>query len=366
MQAPHEKISNHTGKVSAQLETEFKRLYEGGESTYSIAGKFGFDANTVCYHLKKLEVKLRSRYEAMKLGMERGRVKTPAVPHQVMPTSSKLTPEKAYILGVLAGDGFIVYHPGRQYKMYKVALETVDEEFADEFSRCLYLTYGITPSKRIIVEKHHGRKNRYHVALHCKAACEDLLRYGLFGTRRWSVPDAVKTALPDVKASYLRGFFDSEGGVSVKGYAIYLSSVCAQGVYGVSVLLADFGIPARVKQPLEKNFCLLKIQRRQSISLFAKLVGFTIKRKKEALWQLLCKYKFFKTPTSRVLELDPEILRLRGLGLKYREIAEKLNLGFRTVWRHVNERNTLRNISCPVASSCNVVVAARRGDLDGV
>jgi hypothetical protein len=138
-----ERIYNREEKVDPRLGAEFKRLYEKGESTYSIGEKFGLDAETVRCHLKKLEVKLRNRYKAMKLGLESGRVKTPAVPHQVLPTSSKLTPEKGYILGVLAGDGFIVYHLSRQYKMYKVALETVDKEFADEFSRCLYLTYGI-------------------------------------------------------------------------------------------------------------------------------------------------------------------------------------------------------------------------------
>jgi len=252
--------------------------------------------------------------------------------------SSKLTPEKAYILGVLAGDGFLVYHQGRQYKMYKVALETVDEEFANEFSKCLYLTYGVIASKRIIVEKRPGRKDRYHVALHCKAACEDLLRCGSFGTRKWDIPEGVKTAPLDIKASYLKGFFDSEGGVSVERYVIYAASVCARGLYGVSVLLADFGIPTRIKQPAGKNFCLLKIQRRQSISLFAKHVGFTIKRKKEALSRLLTSYKFFVTPHTEVLKLVPEIYRLRNMGLTYQEIAGKLNLGFRTVWRHLNPR----------------------------
>jgi translation initiation factor 5B len=193
------------------------------------------------------------------------------------------------------------------------------------------------PSKRIIVEKHPRRTDRYHVALHCKAACEDLLRYGSFGTRKWNVPEAVRTAPPDVKASYLKGFFDSEGGVSVRGYVIYATSVCAHGLHGVSMLLADFGIPTRIKQPLGKNFCLLKIQRRQSISLFAGYVGFTIKRKKKALQRLLSGYKFFMTPPAEVLKLEPEMQRLRDLGLTYREIAEKTNLGYRTVWRHLNK-----------------------------
>lgn len=340
MQTPTENVNSHERKVmSTQLKADFKSLYENGESTYSIAEKTGFNAETIRLYLKKLGVKLRCRREAMKLGLGKGRVKLLTMPHHLLPTFSKDTPEKAYILGVLAGDGFLVYcQEGKRYRMYKVALETIDEEFANEFLTCLHLTYGITPSKRKIVEKHPGRKDRYHIALHCKAACEDLLKYDLFGTRRWNVPEAVKSAPLDVKASYLRGFFDSEGGVSVKGHVIYTASVCAPGLRGIWGLLTDFGITAKIKQPFGKNFCLLKIFGRLPISLFAKHVGFTINRKKEALHRLLANYKFFITPPNEVLKLEPEMQRLRGLGFKYREIAEKTGLGYRTVWRHLNPR----------------------------
>ncbi len=335
----NENSSNRKRRFAeAQLEADLRRLYENGESTYSIAEKISVSAETVRRHLKKLGVKLRCRREAMKLAFEKGRKKPPTMPHQVLPTSLKLTPEKAYILGVLAGDGFLVYcGEGKPYRMYKVALETVDEEFADEFRRCLYLIYGIMPTIRKIVEKHPGRKDRYHVAIHCKAACEDLLKYGSFGTRKWNVPEDVKSAPLDMKASYLRGFFDSEGGVDTKGWVIYAASVCAQGLYGISMLLSDFGTIARIKQPLGKNYHVLKIYGRLPISLFAKHVGFTINRKKEALKQLLANYRRFITSPNEVLKLEPEMWRLRGLGLTYREIAEKLNLGYRTVWRHLNE-----------------------------
>lgn len=338
MQTPTE--NNQERKVmNTQLKACLKSLYENGESTYSAAEKTGFSAETIRLYLKKVGVKLRCRHKAMKLGLGKGRVKLPTMPHQLSPTFSKDTPEKAYILGVLAGDGFLVYcQEGKQYRMYKVALETIDEEFANEFLKCLYLTYGITPVKRKIIEKRPRRKDRYHVALHCKAACEDLLKYDSFGTRRWNVPETVKTAPLNVKTSYLRGFFDSEGGVSVKGRVIYVASVCAQGLHDISMLLTDFGITARIKQPFGKNFCLLKICDRSSISLFAKHVGFTINRKNEALRLLLANYKFFKTPPDKVLKLKSEMQRLRSLGLTYKEIAEKTNLGYRTIWRHLKEK----------------------------
>jgi hypothetical protein len=75
----------------------------------------------------------------------------------------------------------------------QIGLETIDKEFADEFQRCLYFTYGITPAKKKLVEKHLGWRDKYSVRLCCKAACEDLLAYGIsFKKEKWRVSPAIK------------------------------------------------------------------------------------------------------------------------------------------------------------------------------
>lgn len=59
--------------------------------------------------------------------------------------SKELTKEKAYILGVLCGDGYIRV----QRHSYLVGLDVCDEDFVDEFIKCFNKTYSIFPSKRI-------------------------------------------------------------------------------------------------------------------------------------------------------------------------------------------------------------------------
>jgi DNA-binding CsgD family transcriptional regulator len=334
MRALDKNINRVKKFVDTQTAIEFKHLYENGESTCSIARKFGYGDNTVNKHLRNLGVKLRTKREAIKLGIKNGRIKLPRrFPRCILPTSSKLTTEKAYALGVLAGDGSIDYCPKR--KRYTISLGVIDKEFADEFERCLHFTYGITPKKRRLIRKHAKRSDVYLIRLNSRAACEDLLGYGSFKEREWNMPQAVNVAPPDVKGSYLKGFFDSEGCVDMTHRLIYGSSSNLPGLQSLSTLLTEFGIKTKIWRGGEGTFNLA-ISGRQFVELFAKHVGFTIKRKEQRLKQILVSYKPWLTPPTRVLELEPEMRRLRDLGLTYREIAEKVNLGTMTVWNHLN------------------------------
>ncbi len=320
--------------VPAALAKEFVLLYNGGESSHSIANKFDIDHKTVLDHLYTAGTKIRSKSEAIKVGLAKGRVKSVAKPHVIPQHSKNLTREKAYILSVLAGDGWLDSSPN--VRRYQIGLETIDEEFADEFRRCLYATYGIIPSKKKLAEKHPGWSDKYCVKLCCKAACEDLLSYSSFKGNEWNVPHAIKTAPLDIKTSYLRGFFDSEGSVDINSQRVSGTSACLPGLCGISELLTDFGIKSKVIQSSKKSVYNLRTCGRASVELFARYVGFTINRRKEKLQQLLASYKLWTTPPSDVLKLEPEMRRLRNLGLTYEEIAEKLNLGVITVWRHLN------------------------------
>jgi len=180
---------------------KFELLYKSGESSHSIAKKFNIDHKTVLHHLHLSNTRIRSKSESVKLGLIKGRVKLPTEPH-VLPSSSKeLTPEKAYVLSVVAGDGYI----SAKKRVYQIVLQTTDEEFADEFQLCLYLTYGLTSSKKKIVEKQPGWKNKYQIRLCCKAACNDLLSYGVsFRKENWRVPQAVQNDSQEAKSRYLK------------------------------------------------------------------------------------------------------------------------------------------------------------------
>lgn len=323
--------------VTVELAREFVSLYNNGESSHSIAKKFDVDHKTVLDHLYAAGVTIRSKSESIKIGLAKGRVRPIAKPH-VLPSSSKnLTRAKAYIFGVLAGDGWLSYFPDAG--IYQIGLETIDEEFADEFRRCLRSTYEVTPSKKKLVEKHPGWSDKHCTRLCCKAACEDLLSYGVpFRQDVWLVPPAIKNASPDIQASYLKGFFDSEGSVETNGQRIKGTSSRLLGLEEISALLRNLGIKAKIIRQSKNDAYDVRIQDRASVELFAKYVGFTINRRKEKLQLLLASYKLWTTPPSDVLKLEPEMRRLRSLGLTYEEIAERLDLGAITVWNHLNPR----------------------------
>jgi intein-encoded DNA endonuclease-like protein/DNA-binding CsgD family transcriptional regulator len=321
------------------LARKFVSLYTDGGSSHSIARKFDVDHKTVLSHLYAASVAIRSKSDSIKMGLAQGRIKPIAKPHVLPPYSKNLSPEKAYVLGVLAGDGWLSYYPTK--RRCQIGLETVDEEFADEFRRCLNKVYGLNPSKKKVFVKNPKWKDKYRVRSCCKAACEDLLSFGVpFRQDDWLIPPAIKNASIDVQASYLRGFFDSEGSVEANGRRIKGTSSNLPGLVDISALLRDLRIRSRIICLSKGNVGDVRIQDRASVELFAENVGFTIKRKKEKLHWLLARYKLWKTPPSNVLKLEPEMRHLRDLGLAYEEIAKQLSLSMGTVWRHLNKNDT--------------------------
>ena len=289
--------------VTIEMARKFVFLYNSGESSHSIAKKFDVDHKTVLDHLYMAGTKIRSKSESIKVGLAKGRVKPIAKPH-VLPSHSKnLTSEKAYILGVLAGDGWLSYYP--KLRRCQIGLETIDEEFVDEFRRCLKKVYDLEPSKRKLVEKHPKWNDKYNVKLCCKAACEDLLSYGApFGTKKWRVPSAINNVPLDIRASYLRGFFDSEGCVGVNERRIKGTSSRLPGLEDISILLESFGIKSKiVLQSKRKNAYDVRIGDRKSIELFTIHVGFTIVRKTVKLQQLLSSYKLRSTLFNKTVGL---------------------------------------------------------------
>lgn len=106
-------------------------LYNDGESSHSIAQKLDVDHKTVLDYLHATGVKIRSKSESIKVGLSKGRVKPIAKPHILSQNSKNLTREKAYVFGVLAGDGWLDYSP--EVRRCQIGLETIDKEFADEF-----------------------------------------------------------------------------------------------------------------------------------------------------------------------------------------------------------------------------------------
>ena len=115
-----------------------------------------------------------------------------------IPEESKiLTEDKAYILGVLCGDGYLVFQ--KEKGRYLIGLDVCDEDFADEFRRCLKNVYELLPSKKMkegrATNFSDNPKPRYCINLTSKLVVQDLLRYSKsFKTKEWTIPEEILNA----------------------------------------------------------------------------------------------------------------------------------------------------------------------------
>ncbi|MFH1592847.1 MAG: LAGLIDADG family homing endonuclease [Candidatus Woesearchaeota archaeon] len=209
--------------------------------------------------------------------------------------SKFLTEEKAYILGVLCGDGYT-----RVDKLghFLVGLDVCDEDFGDEFRKCLKKVYGLVPSKkkRITKSTNYSKnpKPRYVINLTSKLVVNDLLKYSKsFKTFEWEVPEEILKSETKIKSAFLRGLFDSEGAASLKiPYGVYLS-VCSGNIDPLlkikEILKKDFDIDLSVGY--DRSVIKLKSAGYKNVKTFYDKINFTIKRKQEKLEKGLLTYK---------------------------------------------------------------------------
>lgn len=247
---------------------------------------------------------------------------------QIKVQSKNLTPEKAYVLGVLCGDGYISTG-------YRIGLKVIDKEFAEYFKNCLENVYGIKCSitERIIKPTNFCvyPKNMFVISLVSKLAVEDLQRdcNHSFKTREWRVPEQIKESSKDIQSAFIRGFVDSEGCVKFrKGRGeVTMWSINKEGLNEIYEILVNiFGLWATFGSRFSDNTIhYIGISNYNSLNLFCEEIGFTIKRKQDLLKQLVGSYrrKGLKKHSSEIKHLAIELL---NSGLNHYQTAKLLNV----------------------------------------
>ncbi len=204
---------------------------------------------------------------------------------------SSPTPELAYIIGVVAGDGSLSVRQ-KQYD-YRIRLQSIDREFVEEFDRCLS---NVLNSSKHAFWKGAGR-NEIHVDVggyllhHFLQQPLQLLKPSIGHDRECS-------------AGFLRGFFDSEGCVDKSG-SLTASNTDEFLLRYVQYLLAkDFGIDTtgphlqtrkgseikRRGRTYRRNSDCMTIRVRNKFRLqFVEEIGMTIRRKNSKLRGILQK-----------------------------------------------------------------------------
>ncbi len=117
----------------------------------------------------------------------------------------KPSPELAYVIGVVCGDGSAVKTRGRSGE-YVIGSQVKDREFSERFAECLGRILNRSPPTPILV------RGKFQVCVRSRTLYQ-LLRKPIDINRIKNFTEHCE----DCMRSFLKGFFDSEGSVSKEG-----------------------------------------------------------------------------------------------------------------------------------------------------
>jgi len=273
--------------------------------------------------MEKLEIRpkrVSSRSEKFKIGRINAGLK---LRRKILPFCKDNSRAIAYILGVLHGDGYI--------NKYTMKLKVKDFDFAKTFAKEVLSWTGRLPSIRT------DKNGLYIVNLHSIEACSILSSMN---------SNFINCMGEEERCCFLRGIFDSEGSVAKMGQTIYFYNSDYETIELVSALLTGMKIRNKIiarknnigvingKSFTRRPSYVIAIRDYRSKNTFKNMVGFSIRRKQERLEQI-------KAPKNMKLQEETirEIINLRMNGLKYIDIARRLNVGHGSVCRYLKGVN---------------------------
>jgi phosphate starvation-inducible protein PhoH len=185
---------------------------------------------------------------------------------------AELDTEFAYMLGVLTGDGCLTFRN-------RVILSSADASIVAAFQ---------TMAARFGLHVFRNGVNRPYDYIIASAQLYQLLAHlgmslGKAATKR--IPQAILTAPEAIVAAFLRGLFDADGTIEQRDGLVSLSSVSAQLIRQVQLVLLNFGIVA-AKQIKRGHYAgaahishLLTMAGAEA-ERFHELIGFALERKR--------------------------------------------------------------------------------------
>jgi hypothetical protein len=197
---------------------EMVRLYAQGLSSNDVGRELGRAGRLVRTHLKKRGV-LRPRNKAHGLARKQGKLRQVSLNEEVF--KGVLTPDTAWVLGLIYGDGHVQRIEGVQYGVHLAGTEQVCA------AASAVVGHGGTP-KRI------QDLNVWRVGWHSKTLVESLLRHGLSGGSKATTMTFPE--VPDVLLShFVRGLWDSDGSWQVRGAGFRGSYYTASRLFAESL-----------------------------------------------------------------------------------------------------------------------------------
>lgn len=220
----------HTSGTRASKKEEALALYRSGLSYNQVADRLGIDFSTVARHARRAGI-ARGQSDAIRL---RFRSRETSVPtdYSLYPP----TPEKAWLLGVIYGDGHV----------------------ADRVVRIVNCDWDIIENCKTILggaAKISRPKNYWELRAHSIELCEELRsRFGL--VRRKSDSITMPHMADDLRPHFVRGLIDTDGcfGIYKKRLVLSYASISARMISDVALTLNELvGVPLVTMQERKGN-----------------------------------------------------------------------------------------------------------------
>jgi len=195
-----------------------------------------------------------------------------------------ITDDLAYIVGVMAGDGYIVSSSG-------IGLQATDEDFVMEFARKCKKQFGIEgklyytkPSK---LKDWRNGKTYIRKPTTIFRLNSIIIRDFFIKTKTFKIIDCFNHMN---KIAFLRGLWDSEGSVCVSGYTNVVNfthndeQLC---IIFKKMLLELTSIDAKISKQRQRGNYILYFYKKEYIKKFYEVIKPTIKRKRDVFEHIL-------------------------------------------------------------------------------
>lgn len=207
-------------------------------------------------------------------------------PSGVRPQESpniEMSPDWAYLLGVLIGDG-CAYERG-------LVFGTSDYDWVAILDKKIVNVFNRTPKIRYLPSRFETFPTGTYL---CKPSWSLYLNYRGIGrllldktkAKNWQIPEEIWKANDYEKAQFLQGYFDSDGSVVPTNHSINVTSINENGLLEVQELLRCFSIPSKLSKQ-KKKYSALGIYHTDNFIRFFEHIGFSIKRKQDRLLALI-------------------------------------------------------------------------------
>jgi intein-encoded DNA endonuclease-like protein len=194
-----------------------------------------------------------------------------------------LTEHLGYVLGVLFGDGCCWISREGKYYHYVIELQTIDKEFADEFSKeCNFL--GLHSNIR------KCKKNSTKLGFVYRVRSKSKIFVKWFKSHKNSILNLIFYSNKKIKFSFLRGIFDSDGNFyfnSIKGTWVQIFTTnlkLARFYHKIIRSLGFYPTLKKIKSNYTEFIYCVRIGKREQVRQFLNLINPSIPRKK---WEVI-------------------------------------------------------------------------------